>query len=123
MKHYLMIFVVLFSTLSPQWAGAMSFENNVSSEPHHHSAAMAEHDCCDSMKMASNSDQDHSYCPYCAGDCHCDSGQFCHHVSPVTSVIENDFQHLLLTQAFTPSTSSLFPVLFISQELRPPQFS
>jgi len=122
MKHYFMIFVVLFSALSPQWAGAMSLKNNGSSAPHH-TVVMAEHNCCDSMKMASSSDQNHSYCPYCAGDCHCGDGQYCHHISPVASVINHDFQHLLLTQAFTPSTPVLFPVVFISQELRPPQFS
>lgn len=122
MKHYFMIFVVVFSALSPQWAGAMSFDNNGSHESHH-SAAMAEHTCCDSMDMASASDQKHEYCPYCAGDCHCDDGQYCHHISPVASVINHDFQHLLLTQAFTPSTPVFFPVVFISQEFRPPRFS
>jgi len=117
-----MILVVLFSALSSQWAGAMSLENNASSMPHHHTAAMAEHNCCASMAMTS-SDKSQSYCPYCNGDCHCDNGQFCHHMSPAASVIEHDFQHLLLTEAFTASTPFLFPVLYVSQELRPPQFS
>ena len=130
MKHYLMAFFILFSALSSQWVGAMTFQY-----PHQHSTEsvktesvamqhdMLGHDSCPSMqkedKQALASD-----CSSCLDDCQCDSG-FCHSnsSSPLASLSSNRFHSPALAVISVSFISAAFPIAPVSQEKRPPKFA
>ncbi|GKT11499.1 MAG: hypothetical protein ISEC1_P0463 [Thiomicrorhabdus sp.] len=133
MKHYVMAFFILFSALSSQWVGAMTFQN-----PHQHQVevmtidmtelqsqqgVMPSHDGCPSMKGAAKVVEQvvSSSCPNCGDNCQCDSN-VCHSSSfSLATLSANGFNLQVLTDASVITIQSHLPIAPVSLEIRPPK--
>ena len=119
MKHFLVAFFILFSSLSNSWAGVVAAENldNKAPCPHMASLKMASaHDCCDS-EMSSEMD-----CPNCQDKCHCN--QHTMH-APGSAVVWNNLAYSFQAPSvlgFTLFVSQL-PVAPTLKSFQPPKIA
>ena len=123
-----MAFFILFSALSSQWVGAMTFQN---SHSHQMSAVdqnsqsiqkepMASHDGCPSMKAEVK--EVASDCASCGDDCQCDSF-VCHSsTSPLASLSNHGFHSPALSMMSVAFIQANLPNVPAAQEIRPPKF-
>lgn len=134
MKHYLMILIFLFSSLSAQWAGAVSLNKSatesiasmstVSTSPysamHHvsHNPQNADemHDCCPSMQKITLETIAH-----CGDNCQCENGQVCQNYSPLMNLDQQLFQTGPLSAYSIISYSQVLPSVALAPEFKPPQ--
>jgi len=137
MQHYLMIFIFLFSSLSSQWAGAVSLNKSATesvasmspvstlshSAMHHVSHKLQNtdesHDCCPSMQKTTS--ETIVQCVYCGDNCQCDTGQLCHHSSPLISVGEPLVTTGSLSMSPVLLSIATLPSIALAPEFKPPQ--
>lgn len=130
MKFYLMIMLFLFNSLSAQWVSAASLNINttdsmlsdVSKDSVLHSVHQVSdelHACCPSGNKSAAEVM--TSCVYCGDNCQCDTGQLCHHTSPLMPVGEP----LVTTGALSTSPVLLsiatLPSIALAPEFKPPQ--
>ncbi|MBN2865702.1 MAG: hypothetical protein JXK16_06800 [Thiotrichales bacterium] len=138
-----MLFFLLFSSLSSQWAGASTLNKNTDESKavstvavesshvhmhhavdhtntnHNHQQAHESHDCCPSMNTSA--EKTFTPCAYCGDNCQCASGQTCQHISPVVNFDSPSISAGLLSSVTTASYTPLLVSVAISPEFKPPQ--
>lgn len=140
MKHYLMIFIFLFSSLSAQWAGAVSLNKSatesiasmssvsISSHPAMHHVSQSSHnlqnadeshDCCPSMQKTTS--ETIAQCAHCGDNCQCENGQVCQNSSPIMNLGQQLFQTGPLSASSIISYSQVLPSVALAPEFKPPQ--
>jgi len=139
MKHYLMAFCIVFSTLSSSWAGTISLPNshshnkneqqsvNIESKSIEPSSSqkMVLHNNCPSMKASIKPTEQvaGSACISCLDDCQCDSG-VCHKSSSsLVDIYSNLLNLQVLVEASIAFVQENLANAPISLEIRPPKFS
>ncbi len=121
MKHYLMVFFILFSSLSLSWAGSGAYQNNTGSQTS--SQVEAElHESCPSMNQPDFSSTDeHLFCMSCFDGCQCDQSA-CHKIiSSLAGVQFSRFNVQVLTENPVIFVQSNLETSLIIPEFRPPK--
>lgn len=140
MKHYLMICIFLFSSLSAQWVGAISLNksatesvasmssastssnaamHHVSQSSHNLKNADESHDCCPSMQTTEVDTI--AQCVHCGDNCQCENGQVCQHTSPLMKLSQQLLQTGPLSASAIISYSPILPSIALAPEFKPPQ--
>lgn len=130
LKHYMMVFVILFSGGSSSWAGVSVAADqsghqaglHAGHSPEHGVSHSEHHDCCppETTMPESVSQMQHAdVCPQCGDECSCDS--ICHLFSPLATLKSHDYATSLVPQATFSAFISPFPKGSISQLERPPK--